>query len=260
MESVMLDRNLEWEGCFNARDLGGLPTVEGRQTRWGAVVRSDSLDHLTTAGWSALEAHDIRTIVDLRNDEELEYEAQARPDAITTVHVPLDDISDTDFWKYLWDEELDGTPLPHRPFLERKPERCAAAVAAVARAEPGGVVVHCGIGRDRTGIVALLLLALVGVTLEEIASDYELSNERLRPHWAGLGWEDQSAWAEERLKREGTSARDLILATLASLGDLDAYFRMRGLDDENLAALRVRLGLYQYISLCPPFPKRTRCL
>jgi protein-tyrosine phosphatase len=102
-------------------------------------------------------------------------------------------------------------------------------------------VVHCGIGRDRTGIVALLLLALVGVTLEELASDYELSNERLRPHWAGLGWEDQSAWAEERLKREGTSARDLILPTLASLGDLDAYFRMGGLDDKDLAALRVRL-------------------
>jgi hypothetical protein len=123
IERVMLDRNLDWEGCFNARDLGGLPTVEGRRTRWGAVVRSDSLDHLTTAGWSALEAHGIRTIVDLRNDEELEYEAQPRPDAITPVHVPLDDIADTDFWKYLCDEELDGTPLLHRPFLERKPAR-----------------------------------------------------------------------------------------------------------------------------------------
>jgi len=160
----MLDRNLDWEGCFNARDLGGLPTVGGRRTRWGAIVRSDSLDHLTTTAWSALEAHGIRTIVDLRNDEELGYEAQARPNGIATVHVPLDDIADNTFWEYLWQEELDGTPLLHRPFQERKPERFTAAVAAVARAGPGGAVVHCGIGRDRTGIVALLLLALVGVT------------------------------------------------------------------------------------------------
>ena len=236
----MLDRNLDWEGCVNARDLGGLPTAEGRRTRWGAIVRSDSLDHLTTAGWSALQTHGIRTIVDLRNDEELGYEAQARPDGLTTVHVPLDDIADTEFWKYLWDEELDGTPLLHGPFLYRKPERCAAAVAAVARAGPGGVVFHCGIGRDRTGIVALLLLALVGVTPDEIASDYELSNDRLRPHRAKLGKEDQSAWTEERLRRANTSARALILATLASL-DVDAYLRTGGLGDDDLAAIRARL-------------------
>ena len=66
-----MDRNLDWEGCFNARDLGGLRTVDGRETRWGAVVRSESLDLLTPAGWSALRAYGIRTIVDLRNDHEL---------------------------------------------------------------------------------------------------------------------------------------------------------------------------------------------
>ena len=157
----MRDRNLDWEGCCNVRDLGGLSTIEGRRTRWGAVVRADSLDHLTSAGWSALEAHGIRTIVDLRNDEELRSDAQVRPDGLTTVHVPLDDIADTEFWKCLWDNELDGTPRLHRPFLERRPERCAAAIAAVASAEPGGVAIRCGIGRDRTGIVTLLLLALL---------------------------------------------------------------------------------------------------
>jgi len=236
----MRNRNVDWEGCFNARDLGGLSTIEGRQTRWGAVVRADSLDHLTAAGWSALEAHGIRTIVDLRNDEELGSDAAPRPDGLTTVHVPLDDITDTEFWKYLWDNELDGTPLLHGPFLDGKPERCAAAIAAVARAEPGGVVIHCGIGRDRTGIVTLLLLALAGVTPDEIASDYELSNDRLRPRWAKLGEEDQSAWVEERLKRANTSARALILATLASL-DVDAYLRTGSLGDDDLTAIRARL-------------------
>jgi hypothetical protein len=65
--------------------------------------------------------------------------------------------------------------------LEHKAERCAAAVAAVADARPGGVLVHCTIGRDRTGLVSLLLLALVGVAPADIADDYELSNPRLEP-------------------------------------------------------------------------------
>jgi protein-tyrosine phosphatase len=234
------DRNLDWEGCFNVRDLGGLSTIDGRRTRWGAIVRADSLDHLTAAGWLALKAHGVRTIVDLRNDEELGFDAQARPDGLTTVHVPLDDIADTEFWKYLWDNELDGTPLLHRPFMERKPERCAAAIVAVANAEPGGVVIHCGIGRDRTGIVTLLLLALAGVIPDKIASDYELSNERLRSRWDKLGEEDQGAWAEERLRRANTTARDLIHDTLASL-DIDAYLRVGGISDEDLTAVRARL-------------------
>jgi protein-tyrosine phosphatase len=61
------------------------------------------------------------------------------------------------FWRRVWDEGLDGTPLYYRPFLEEKAERCAAAVAALADARTGGVLVHCGIGRDRAGLVALLL-------------------------------------------------------------------------------------------------------
>ncbi|MDP9411936.1 MAG: tyrosine-protein phosphatase [Actinomycetota bacterium] len=236
----MFDRNLDWDGCFNVRDLGGLPAVEGRRTRWGAVVRADNLNHLTTAGWSALKTHGIRTIVDLRNDEEFESDAEPRPDGLTTVRVQLDDIADTELWRYLWDEELDGTPLYYLPFLDRKPERCAAAIAAVARAEPGGVVIHCGIGRDRTGLVALLLLALAGVAPDQIASDYELSNDRLRRRWAKLGADDQGAWAEARLRRANTSAHATILGIRASL-DVGDRLLEGGLAEDDLTTIRTRL-------------------
>jgi hypothetical protein len=66
---VPVERHLDWEGCRNARDLGGLPAAGGRRTRWGAVVRSDDPARLTAAGWAALRGHGIRTIVDVRNDE-----------------------------------------------------------------------------------------------------------------------------------------------------------------------------------------------
>src|SRR5215211_2697291 len=65
------DRLLAWEGCLNARDLGGYLTVDGRTTRWGEIVRSDSLASLTPAGQDALRAHGVRTIVDLRLEAEL---------------------------------------------------------------------------------------------------------------------------------------------------------------------------------------------
>lgn len=234
------DRHLDWDGGFNARDLGGIPAADGRTTRWGAVVRSDSLDRLSPAGWSALEAHGVRTIVDLRNDDEIARDAALGPAGLTTVRVPVDDLADTEFWKYCRDNGLDGSPLYYQPFLDRKPEQCAAAVAAVAQAGPGGVVVHCGIGRDRTGLITMLLLALVGVAAEDIALDYEMSNPRLPPLWALLGVDDQVPKIEEYLARRNTTARATMLDILASL-DVDAYLRSAGTSGDDLAAVRQRL-------------------
>jgi hypothetical protein len=64
------DRHLDWEGCFNARDLGGLPTRDGRETRWRSIIRSDSLDDLTSAARAAMRDHGVRTVIDLRNADE----------------------------------------------------------------------------------------------------------------------------------------------------------------------------------------------
>ena len=221
------------------RDLGGLRTHDGRTTSWGAIVRADDLDRLTDAGWSALESYGVRTLVDLRNDQE----RGPRPDRVATVHVPLDDTADTDFWEACWAEELDGSPLYYRSFLELKPERCAAAIVAAAGAGPGGIVIHCGAGRDRTGLISVLLLALAGVVPEDIVADYELSNVRLQRLWARQGEDDQSAVIAEILRRKNTSARELLLDLLASF-DVEAYLRSAGLGDDDLAAVRARLLAY----------------
>ncbi|HEU0023191.1 MAG TPA: tyrosine-protein phosphatase [Thermoleophilaceae bacterium] len=235
-----MQRHLDWEGCFNARDLGGLRTGDGRATRWGAVVRSDAPDRLTPPGWAALEAHGIRTVLDLRNEDEREPDLHARPAGLATVHLPLDDLDDIEFWEHSRRGDLDGTPLYYRPFLERKPERCAAAAAAVARAGPGGVLVHCVGGRDRAGLVSLLVLALAGVLPGEIASDYELSNDRLPALWTDRGWEDQRPAIQAVLERNGTTARSALMATLAAV-DATQCLRAAGLADADLSAVRRRL-------------------
>jgi protein tyrosine/serine phosphatase len=237
---VAEDRFLDWDGCYNLRDFGGIPVSGGGVVRWGAVVRADNPEGLTREGWAALVAHGVRTIVDLRNDDERHGDTYPRPAEVTTVHMPLDDVADTALWTRIRDEELDGSPLYYPLFLARKPERCAAAIAAIAQAVPGGVLFHCGLGRDRTGLVSMLLLALAGVAPADIATDYEQSAGRLEPLLTRLGWGDQLREIEDILARKNTTARAAVLAALDGF-DAHEYLRAAGLREEDLEALRRRL-------------------
>jgi protein-tyrosine phosphatase len=224
-----MERHLDWEGCVNVRDLGGLRTRDGGRIRRGAIVRGDALDRLSAAGWAALEAHGIRTVIDLRNDDELAEDLAPRPRGLTTLHLPLDGVEDVEFWKDWHDRPEFGTPLYYRPFLDHFPQRTAAVITAIARAEPGGVAVHCGIGRDRTGLITILLLALAGADAEEIAADYALSEPRVPFGQVGTFYEDR-----------GITPAAVIAKLLAGL-DVEAYLRAAGVGEDDLRALRERL-------------------
>jgi len=232
-------RHLDWEGCFNVRDLGGLRTTDGRRTLSGRVVRADALDALTASGWAALSAHGVRTVIDLRNDDERGIDAAPRPASVTTVHLPLDGSEDREFWD-IWDSGPQfATPLYYGPHLQRFPERSAAVVSAVARAEPGGVVVHCASGRDRAGQVSMLLLALVGVAVEDIAADYALSAERLAARYAARGEPDQGPLVDAFLAHRDTSGAEIIAALVRDL-DVEALLDA-GLTSQDVSVLQRRL-------------------
>jgi protein-tyrosine phosphatase len=223
------DRRLDWDGCVHARDLGGLPAAGGRTTLRGAVVRSGSVDRLTPAGWAAVQAYGIRTVVDLRNAEELPGEPP-HPPGIGVRHVPVDGSEDREFWDAWATGPQFGTPLYYEPWLERFPRRAAAVVRAIAHASAGGVLFHCGRGRDRAGLVSLLLLALVGVPAQVIADDYALS----------LGDDDDDRVLADFLAGRGTTAHAEVVALAASL-DVEATLRAGGLGDDELGGLRARL-------------------
>lgn len=234
----MAVRHLDWEGCFNVRDLGGLPAAGGRVTRRGALVRGDSLDRLSPAGWRALEAHGVRTVVDLRTDGENRNGA-ARPPRIATVRVPLARIEDRAFRDRWGDRPVFSTPLVYEPFLDRFAASAAAAVAAIAHAEPGGVAFHCAGGRDRTGLIAGIVLTLVGVAPDDIVADYALSAPRMPARFAALGLPDPAPAIAAFLRAEGTTAEGALLAFLRVV-DVPARMRAAGLADGDLAALRDR--------------------
>lgn len=208
-----MSRVLAWEGCVNVRDLGGLPTEDGDETRRGSIVRSDDPGRLTEAGWAALREHGIRTVVDLRAAQEL----GGAPSRLPVVRVALMGEEDG---AYLAELAARGVTFAdwYLDTLERHAEPVRRALAAVADAPPGGVLVHCVGGKDRTGILAALLLRLAGVAPEDVADDYA-ATERDAP-------------------------RDEMLAVLAELdrrGGVEAYLRRIGLDDGRIAALRERL-------------------
>jgi protein-tyrosine phosphatase len=240
-------RHLTWNGCLNVRDLGGLPAADGRRIRDGALVRSDHTGRLTAEGRAALIAHGVRTIIDLRTQVELERDPPAFRDeagaAVRYLHLPL--FSDDE----QFDAELRATSSSveaYQLFLDRWGESVAVVVTAVARAPEGGVLIHCYSGKDRTGVIVALVLAVMGVPDDVIAADYALTDANLR------SWYDeilaQTNDPEERRKLENqifTSFPETMLASLEYLreryGGAEGYLSQAGVSVKDIELLRTRL-------------------
>ncbi len=223
----MKDRVLEWDGCTNVRDLGGLKTQDGRTTRQGELIRSDTPARLTPDGWAALHAYGVRTIITLRThgmtEKELDFTSPYAD--ILTVDLAIEDITDAEFLQQWAMSELWSTPLYYKDALRRWPERHAAVISAIAQAQSGGVLFHCIRGHDRTGIITLLVLALVRVMPEAIRADYELSTDPER---------------DILLARENSSVQEALSGALAGL-ELDDYLIQGGASQADLDCIRKKL-------------------
>jgi protein-tyrosine phosphatase len=242
-------RDLDWDGCLNVRDLGGHRTTDGGETRYGAVIRADSIRQLTDSGWAAAVDYGVKTVVDLRMDAELEADPPAEL-PVDVVHMPffqdnVEVFAEVEAAAEAAPDYAAATREVYLVFLERWSANVGAAIAAVARAPDGGVVVHCMGGKDRTGLVTALLLQLAGVDKEQIAADYATSEERLRPRhdiWlAEAGTEAE----RERLRRITATPAESMIGVLDELerryGSVEAYLRAAGLSDEDLELARKRL-------------------
>lgn len=158
---------LDWPACHNARDLGGLPTQDGGRIRPGALLRSGHHARITPATVEAVRATGVTRVVDLRWARELARDPSPFAGDPVYAHVPL-----------LMDEiDYEITPDSYGSLLDHNCEHVAAGFRAIAEAPPGGVVVHCHGGRDRTGTLVALALSVAGVAPETIAEDYALSED-----------------------------------------------------------------------------------
>jgi hypothetical protein len=195
--------------------------------------------HLSEAGWAAAWAYGVRTVVDLRGADEYEPDRAPRPAGITTVRVPLDPVG-TPFYEHWTKIDNLASPLYFPAMLAEHPERVVAAVRAIASAVPGCVVFHCAAGKDRTGLLALVLLTLARVTPEEIIADYLLTYDRMKQRYDELGFRDQLTAVSELLASRDTTIEASLTSTIASLTMPD-FLLDNGLSGTELAALRTRL-------------------
>lgn len=246
-------RDLVWDGCLNVRDLGGLATADGGETRFGSVVRADSVRQLSDDGWRALVDHGVRTVIDLRGDHEREEDPPAEL-PVEVVHIPFMEASEAEWDEIAEELEASNAAAPddaiatrdaYLIFLERFKPNVAAAVRAVGDSPEGGVVIHCVGGKDRTGLLTAFLLHLAGVSDEQIAADYAVSEERLLPRHEGWFAAAESDEELERLRRIAQCPPDSMLGVFAELerryGGIEAYLRSAGVTDDELERARARL-------------------
>lgn len=158
---------LDWEGCLNGRDVGGLPSSAGRRIRFGALLRSDSHSRLTAGGVAAVRAVRITRILDLRWARE-------------TVHEPSPFVADPGYRNVPLIAELaeQGTTMPdaYRAMVDDNQRQITDVFIQLGDAPPGPLAVHCSAGRDRTGVLVALALSVAGVPPTSIAAEYALTD------------------------------------------------------------------------------------
>ena len=229
---------LDVDGVNNFRDVGGLP-AEGGRIRSGILLRSGQLSGATTAGVNEVRRR-VAHIVDLRDGEEVAAEP-TEIEGPETTHLPLFLGSVRSFFET--DTSLEDLYLH---LLEESGERLVAAIRIIAAGEP--TLVHCTVGKDRTGVTVALALAAVGTDRGAIIEDYALTEsllpaERSRRIAAYLRSQHPEAVHAVALATQSPAPvmRALLDGVDRRWGSAAGYLRANGMTDEELDALRAAL-------------------
>jgi protein tyrosine/serine phosphatase len=227
---------LHWPDCENVRDLGGTPTTDGRTIRPGALIRADTLHRLTPEGVAALRTAGVARVLDLRGADE----CKASPSPLAAEEIyrfqPIE-------VEQGYDHRSEPTLVSvYLGSLRRNASYIAAAVGAIADAPDGAVVVHCGAGKDRTGMIVALALAVAGVSDDEIAADYAYTQVCLQARLdAMLDGADDPAWVLEWKGAAEPTIRAMLDHLDSEYGGTEAYLRAHGVTAAQIDALRQRL-------------------
>ncbi|WP_354639000.1 tyrosine-protein phosphatase [Kitasatospora camelliae] len=184
-----MGRHVAFTRLHNFRDLGGYRTADGRTVRWSALYRSDSLDKLAGSAQdlARFRALGVRTVVDLRYPWEIERAGRV-PETpglayhnLSIEHRPYDQAAlapSVDPGRYLADRFAE--------VAEDGVAEIAAALRLIAEPADGPLVFHCASGKDRTGIIAALVLTALGVPEDTVVADFALTalaTDRLVADW-----------------------------------------------------------------------------
>ncbi|MFJ3304273.1 tyrosine-protein phosphatase [Streptomyces sp. NPDC086549] len=253
----------ELSGVRNFRDVGGLPTTDGRRVRYGVLFRSGHLAHATEGDAEFLSSLGLHTIFDFRNEADQKLEG---PDVelpgVRNVNMPLSDPADgAEFWKMVRDGEIeqlrgilaDGKAAnrmiaSYRKIIKERTDEHSQVLHALAE-DSVPALMHCAAGKDRAGLsIAVTLLAL-GVEREAVLADYLESNAKHRRYKVRRGGSSASAYSPEVMELLSPlfEARAEYLAAAVETidetwGGVDAYLEQGlGVTPQTRDRLRERL-------------------
>lgn len=225
---------------LNARDLGGYPTLDGDVTRQRSLIRADDLAQLSSDGLAALAAYGVETVLDLRWPEEIAAAPSPVPGRLPGVrYVSVSLLADNPgqwgtLGGYCAKEQW------KRTVLERLQPQLREALGVIAAAGPGPLLFHCVAGKDRTGVIAALLLTLADVTPDAIATDYAASTGNLRDAYLRRYDKADPAAIIEAVRCPQPGVYNM-LQYLDRAGGVRAYLGSIGLGAAQIDRLRARL-------------------
>ncbi|WP_399141801.1 tyrosine-protein phosphatase [Streptomyces sp. NBUA17] len=198
-------------GVRNLRDLGGLPTEDGRRVRQGVLFRSGHLAHATAEDGAFLASLGLHTVFDFRNaaDRKLEGPDVELP-GVRNVNLPLSDPADgAEFWKMVRDGDLDqlrgiladgkgATRMTgsYRAIIKERTAEHSRVLHALAE-DSVPALMHCSAGKDRAGLSIAVTLLAVGVEREAVVEDYLKSNATHRRYKVRRSSTAASAYSPE---------------------------------------------------------------
>jgi protein-tyrosine phosphatase len=242
-------RRIALERVFNFRDLGGYSAENGRTVRWGRVYRADGIHRIEGADLARVAALGIRTVLDLRTRGELDDHGRVRTESMNATyhHLPL--------LEQVWERELyraehgavEFLADRYLAMLDQGATSIVTALSTVAEADRLPLVFHCSAGKDRTGVLAAVLLSAVGVSDDDIAGDYALSRAAMREmaEWVRTerpeSYETMSAQPPAFLDAPPLAMRRFLALARVEYGSLTEYVVTSGLPADALDALRAAL-------------------
>jgi protein-tyrosine phosphatase len=234
-------RNLGFSATYNFRDVGGYTGLDGRKVRWRRLFRSDALHRLGDADASEFAELGVRTVIDLRRPFEIEkygritdrYGLDYRNVVLNHVDwEAVDHPVGVDHERWLADRYLN--------FAEDGRDGLLGALRVIADPALAPVIVHCMAGKDRTGTVCALTLSLLGVSDEDIASDYALTTTAMEPLTQYLLQKNPEAVrGNEHMFDSPPGAMLTFLDDLRALhGTVEDFVREIGLTSSEIASMR----------------------
>ena len=236
---------LPLDGATNVRELGGYPTITGGQTKFHRFLRSDDLGRLTEYDKRFLYNYGVRAVIDLRDASE----AEAMPDCtigpdVVYVNIPLLDFNAAEVSEL--ERKFSAESFSMEPIYQRILENFEGirqCFRFIADAPKGCVLFHCAVGKDRTGVLAMLLLSLAGVDKWDIVANYAQTCVNLmRSSMWQAQWDNPKAREWRHLLDSAPSVMEQTYDLLDEEHEgIENYLLECGVPDEDVAAVRRRL-------------------